>query len=97
MKYRNVLRGVYLDCAIVAFMSLTLFIDTSFSYNGMCGGFLPGLAAPVACSFWDYASGHTVLYALILIDTFWPLLLALLFVPPLVGYILDRRRGGDVF
>jgi hypothetical protein len=36
--------------------------------------------------------GDVVAISMILLSTFWPIVLILLIVPPFVGYLLDRRR-----
>jgi hypothetical protein len=62
------------------------------AYDGKCGGFFPGLSVPRPCSFWEYLSGDMLVVAMILVVTFWPLLLALVVLPPTVGYLFDRQR-----
>jgi hypothetical protein len=78
MRRRYFLRGVYVACGIVLFIVIVLLVQIASSYEGTCGGFLPALAGPRPCSFWEY----------------WPLVLAILFLPPIVGYFIDRRAKG---
>jgi len=61
-------------------------------YDGECGGYFPGISVRQPCSLLKYLSGDMLVIAMILVDTFWPLLLASLVVPPFVGYLVDRRR-----
>jgi hypothetical protein len=72
-------------------MAIAFVVQLGFSYNGKCGGFLPWLAGSKACTFWEYVSETSLLVALILWDTYWPLILALLLLPAFVGYLFDRR------
>lgn len=92
MRRRHFLRGVYVSCGLFSCIAIVLLVQIGYSYDGKCGGFLPWLAGPRPCSFWEYVSGNTLLYAVILGATFWPLVLALLFLPPFVGYLLDRQH-----
>jgi len=90
-RRRYFLRGVYLACGIVLCIAIVLLVQIGFSYDGKCGGFLPALAGPRPCSFWEYVAGNVLLFAVLLGAAYWPLALALLFVPPFVGYLFDRR------
>ena len=96
MMRRYFLRGVYVACGIVLCIAIALIVQIGFSYDGKCGGFFPALAGPRPCSFWEYLFGNVLLFALLLGPTYWPLVLALLFLPPLVGYLIDRRAKGHV-
>jgi len=95
MRRRYFLRGVYVAIGIVLCIAIVLLVQIGFSYDGKCGGFLPALAGPRPCSFWEYVSGNFPLFALLLGAAYWPLALALLFVPPFVGYLFDRRAKGN--
>jgi hypothetical protein len=92
MKRPNLLRGVYVACGILLCLLIAFVASAIFGYDGLCGGFFPGVSAPKACSFWGYMSGEMLVIAMILMITFWPLVLALLVVPPAVGYWFDWRR-----
>jgi hypothetical protein len=85
------MRGVYVACAILLLIALVSIANLALSYDGQCGGFFPGLSGRKPCSFLQYVSGDAVAIAMVLAVTFWPLLLALLIVPPFVGYLFDRR------
>lgn len=91
MRHRNLLRGVYVAFGILLVIALVSVANLGFSYDGLCGGFFPGLSARKPCSFWQYVSGDMAAITMILVLAFWPLLLTLLIVPPLVGYLFDRR------
>lgn len=91
MRRRYFLRGVYVTCGIFLCIAIAFLVQIGFSYDGNCGGFLPWLAGPKPCSFWEYVSGNMLLFAVLLGATYWPLVLALLFLPPFVGYLFDRR------
>jgi hypothetical protein len=91
MSRRYLLRGVYVACGIFLCIAAVAVVSLAFGYDGKCGGFFPGLSARKACSFWEYVSGDMLVFTMILAVTFWPLLLALLVLPPLVGYAFDRR------
>jgi len=90
------LRGVYVAGGIVLCIAIVLLVQIGFSYDGKCGGFLPALAGPRPCSVREYMAGNVLLYALLLGAAYWPLALALMFLPPFVGYLLDRRAKDDV-
>jgi hypothetical protein len=91
MRKRYFLRGVYVAIGIVLCIAIGLAVQIALSYDGKCGGFLPWLAGPKPCSFWDYLSGNMLLFTLLFGSAYWPFLLALLILPPLVGFLLDRR------
>ena len=92
MRRPNLLRGVYVSCGIVLCVALLVVGSAAFGYDGLCGGFFPGVSARTPCSIWGYISGDMLVIAMILTITFWPLMLALLVLPPLVGYLMDRRK-----
>ena len=83
--------GVYGAVASLLCIAIAFVVQLAFAYDGKCGGFLPWLAGPKACSFWEYIWGTSLSVALILLDTYWPLILALLVLPAFVGYLFDRR------
>ena len=91
MRRRYFLRGVYVACGIVLCIAIVFFVQIGFSYDGKCGGFHPWLAGPRPCSFWEYVSGNMLLFAVLLGATYWPFMLAVLLLPPFVGYLFDRR------
>ena len=66
-------------------------VGAAFSYDGLCGGFFPGLSGRTACPLWAYMSGDAFAVGMILLVTLWPLVVALLVLPPIVGYWFDRR------
>ena len=90
MRRRYFLRGVYVACGIFLLVAIVLLVRIGITYDGNCGGFLPALAGPRPCSLWEYVSGNLLLLALLLGATYWPLV-AVLFLPPFVGYLFDRR------
>jgi hypothetical protein len=77
---------------IFLLIAIALLVRIGFSYDGQCGGFLPWLAGPRPCPLWEYVAGNMLLIAVLLGATYWPLALALLLLPPVVGYLLDRRE-----
>jgi hypothetical protein len=91
MKRLNLLRGVYVACGIVLCAAIVFVATAIFGYDGLCGGFFPGLSVRKPCSMWSYMSGDMLVVAMILLATFWPLVLALLLLPPVVGHLIDRR------
>jgi hypothetical protein len=96
MRGRYFLRGLYVAGGIVLCTAIVLLVQIGLSYDGKCGGFLPALAGPRPCSFWEYVAGNALLFAVLLGATYWPLVLAFLFLPPFVGHLLDRRAKGHV-
>jgi hypothetical protein len=54
----------------------------------------PGAETPFVRtrSLWQYLSGDVLSFALIMLTTFWPVVFALLVLPALGGYLLNRRR-----
>lgn len=93
-RRRYFLRGVYIAGAIAICMGIVSLFLLGSSYNGKCGGFFPGSSAPRPCSFSEYMFGDAVAISMILLGTFWPMVLILLVAPPFVGYLLDRSRLG---
>src|SRR5579871_2077206 len=92
MSHPNLIRGVYVACGIAICFAMILVVIAASGYDGFCGGFFPGLSVRKPCSMWSYISGDVLVVAMILISTFWPLVLLLLVLPPVVGYWFDRRR-----
>jgi threonine/homoserine/homoserine lactone efflux protein len=95
MRRSNLRRGVYVACGVLLCIAIVFGASAVFGYDGFCGGFFPGLSVRKSCSLWGYVSGDMLVIALILTITFWPLVLALLVLPPMVGYWLDRRVARD--
>lgn len=94
MKRRQYfLRGVFVAGGMVLCAATFLLVLFGLSYDGKCGGFLPALAGPKPCSFFEYVFGNALLSVLLLMPTYWPLVLAVLVLPPLVGHLLDRRAS----
>ena len=67
-------------------------VDMVIAYDGKCGGFFPGISARQPCSLWEYAKGDMLAIALVLAITYWPVMLALLVLPSLIGHLYDRRH-----
>ena len=91
MNRRYLLRGVWVACGILLCIAIGFIVLMGFSHDGKCGGFFPGLSVRKPCSFWEYMSGDVLVIGMILGETFWPMVLALLALPLLVGYVVDRR------
>jgi hypothetical protein len=91
VKRRYFWWGLYGGLAVLSSSAIAIVVQIAFAYDGTCGGFIPFLAGPKPCSFWEYISGSVLLVALILWDEYWPLVLALLVVPASVGYLIDRQ------
>ena len=85
-------RGIYVTFAIAISLALLILVIMGFAFDGKCGGFFPGVSAPRACSFWNYMAGDVVAIAMVVAITVWPLGLAILILPPAVGYWLDWRK-----
>jgi hypothetical protein len=91
MKRRYFWWGLCGALAVLSFFAIVSVVQIASSYDGKCGGLMPFLAGPRPCSIWEYVSGAVLLSISILLGTYWPLVLALLVIPPSVGYLLDRR------
>ena len=87
--------GVYVSGGSVLCVAVVSLVGSIMSYRGECGGFIPSLAGPKPCPFWDYASFNLILFVVLSI-VYWPIVLGILLLPPLVGYLLDRRRQTSV-
>ncbi|MEO7728970.1 MAG: hypothetical protein ABIS45_17090 [Burkholderiales bacterium] len=85
-------RGIYVAITIAICLALLYLVITGFAFDGKYGGFFPGVSAPRSCSFWHYMSGDVLAIAMIVAITGWPLMLAIVILPPAVGYWLDRRK-----
>jgi hypothetical protein len=85
--------GVYVSCASVLCIAVITLVQSATSYRGECGGLFPWLAGPRPCSFWDYASFNFILL-FVLSVAYWPIVLGMLILPPVVGYVLGRRTQG---
>ena len=88
---RYLLRGLYFALGIFLFVAMVFLARMGFSYDGRCGGFFPGLAAPRPCTLWEYLSGDVLVSALLLVVAYWPIALLVLLLPPLAGFLFDRR------
>lgn len=92
MSRRYLWWGILGGPALVGLGVLATLIAVALAYDGTCGGWLPFLAAPGRCSFREYFAGAAVLAIGVLWDGYWPVLLAVLIVPPFVGLLLRARR-----
>ena len=84
-------RGLKVTVGLALGLAALALAVVARSYDGHCGGYFPGLAAPRPCSRWEFVSGDGPAILLVLAVSDWPLLL-LLALPPAVGWWLDRRR-----
>jgi hypothetical protein len=91
MRRRYLLRGVYVSGGLLLCVAIIAVVNLVIAYDGKCGGYFPGLSARRSCSLWEYLSGDMVAIAMVVLVALWPLVLTLLALPPLVGYLLDRR------
>jgi hypothetical protein len=91
MRRTNLRRGVYVACGILLCLAIVFVASALFGFDGLCGGFFPGLSARKPCSLWGYLSGDALVFAMILMIKLWPVVLALSVLPPMVGYWIDRR------
>ena len=91
MSRRHVLRGASIAFGVLLCIAIVFVVRMGYSYDGKCGGFFPGLSARMPCSFLEYVFGDMLVIAILLVDAFWPWLLAFLVLPIFVGYLLDRR------
>ena len=82
---------MYVAGGILLCVVIVSVVNLGIAYDGKCGGFFPGLSVRRSCSLWEYISGDMLVIGMILIAAFWPFVLALLILPPFVGYLLDRR------
>lgn len=90
-KQHYLRRGLYVTCAIILCVALVLLVRIGLSYDGICTSAIPEVAAPRPCSFWQYVTRNAILFGLILAVAYWPLLLMIVLLPPLIGYLVDRR------
>jgi hypothetical protein len=93
MKRKYVWWGLRCGLTVLVCLVVLIVVMIAFSFNGQCGGLMPFLSGPRPCSFWEYFSGETYLTLLIVLVTYWPVVLGLLVVPVSVGYLLDRRSN----
>jgi hypothetical protein len=91
-RRRNFWRGVRVSCGGVLGAAAISLVYSYLFYDGKCGGLMPFIGGPRPCSFWDYASSDLILFGI----GFSPILLVIVFIPPLVGYLLDRRGQASV-
>ena len=92
MKLRYMWRGLCAGVLALAIVALWDLVGTARSYDGQCGGILPFLAGPHPCSFREYMSGSVTFGAWVVLHELWYLVVAVLAVPALAGYLVDRRR-----
>ena len=90
-KRRYFRRGLYAAGGIALCIAIVVPVCLAFSYDGKCGGFFPGLSVRRLCTFWDYATGDMLVIVMILGEALWPFALGLLLLPPIAGYLFDRR------
>jgi hypothetical protein len=87
--------GFFVPLSILAITSILTAIKIAIAYDGKCGGFLPWLAGPQPCSFWKYFSGNSSMILTIVWISYWPFILAFIFVPAFIGFFLDRKANRD--
>jgi hypothetical protein len=83
--------GLLGPLAILVVASIITVLGIAFTYDGKCGGLFPFLAGPKPCSFWEYVSGNSSAIFLVVWLAYWPFILALLFVSPVIGLFLDIK------
>ena len=93
MRRRYFLRGIGVTCGMLLCVALIYLVYLGFSYDGKCPVFFYTVSRspPKACTFWEYVSEDMHMMALLMGAAYWPFVLALLVLPPFVGYLLDRR------
>lgn len=69
-----------------------IIIGTIFSYDGKCGGFFPALAGPKPCTLSEYVAGNLSLLILIAGAKYWPLIIAAIALPIVIGYVMDLHE-----
>src|SRR5215510_700761 len=79
--------GVRVSCYGLLCAAAIPLIRSYVFYDGRCGSLMPFIGGPAPCSFWDYASFDLLVFVI----GYLPVVLGMLFIPPLVGYLLDRR------
>jgi hypothetical protein len=90
-KRKYFLLGVFGPLALLVVASIVTILGIAFTYDGKCGGLIPWLAGPKPCSFWEYLSGSSSATFIVVGLAYWPFILALLFVPPIIGLFLDIK------
>ena len=91
MGGRYLKRGMFIACGVLLCIVIVGVVSMALAYDGKCGGFFPGLSGRRPCSFWNYLSGDVLVITMVMAVAFWPAVLALLVLPPFVGYLFDRR------
>ena len=93
MRGRYFLRGVYVSWGILLCVAIVYLVYTALSYDGKCPVFFytVSMSRPRPCSFWEYVSDDMLLTTMLLGVAYWPFVLALLVLAPLVGHLFDRR------
>jgi hypothetical protein len=90
-KRKYFLFGLFGPITILAVGSILIILDIAVGYNGKCGGFLPWLAGPKPCSFWEYVSGNSLMTFTILWISYWPIILTLIIFLVSIGLFLDKQ------
>src|SRR4026207_1678779 len=91
-EHRNLILGISV-ALLIPVMALAISILSSIrSYTGTCGGYLPWLAGPRPCTLREHVMGSVSMLALIAWDQYWRILIAVIFMPIGIGYILDRKK-----
>jgi hypothetical protein len=93
MSRRYFLRGIYVAGGMLLCVAIVSVVNLVIAYDGKCGGYFPGISVRRSCSLLEYVSGDMLVIGMILVTAFWPFVLALLILPPFVGYLIDRRAG----
>lgn len=91
-RVRHAVRGAYVACGMLLLCAAAWLVQAGLSYDGVCGGYFPGLSARTPCSLRDYVFGDALAIGLVVAEAVWPVVLAFVAVPPLVGWWLDRRK-----
>jgi len=91
---RYFLRGVMADVILLAVVSLYLLADIARSYKGRCGvfWFFGGEGHPCPRSEYVMEVAGFILFGILGNTETWSLILFTLGIPPLLGYLIGRRR-----
>jgi hypothetical protein len=90
-KKRYLVWGIWVAVTGLMLIVVVNMVWLALSYDGRCGGFIPEISSPRACSLTQYVFGNFTLLALIAWTEFWPIIVLLLALPVVIGLVLDRR------
>ena len=90
---KYLLIGLLIDFGIVVIAGLCFLGEIARNYNGRCGAFYFFGGEGHPCSLLEYMKQESAFLLIALVAEMWWLILPAFLLPPVIGYVIGRRRS----